>query len=316
MHKYIIRRLLLAIPVILLSSLIVFGLMRVMPGDALTALMAESGNVSARELQKLRKDLGLDLPYYEQYLIWLWQMVSLNPGYSIFTSEPIPVALKKSVPVTIELTLLAMILGLVIAIPLGVLSATRQDKPSDYVGRLIAISGLSLPDFWLGTLVITFAAIWFGWIPPLGYVSVWESPWTNLQQFLLPAAVLGFRLSAATMRMTRSTLLEVLREDYVRTAWAKGLGERVIIYKHALKNALIPVVTIIGGQLGTLLAGTVIVETIFALPGMGRLTVEAILYRDYPIVQTNVMLVAGTLVTLNLLVDLTYAWLDPRIHYR
>jgi peptide/nickel transport system permease protein len=205
---------------------------------------------------------------------------------------------------------------LVIAIPIGVLSATQQDKATDYVGRLVAISGLSLPDFWLGTLVITFAAIWFGWIPPLGYVSVWESPWTNLQQFLLPAAVLGFRLSAATMRMTRSTLLEVLREDYVRTAWAKGLGERVIIYKHALKNALIPVVTIIGGQLGTLLAGTVIVETIFALPGMGRLTVEAILYRDYPIVQTNVMLVAGTLVTLNLLVDLTYAWLDPRIHYR
>jgi peptide/nickel transport system permease protein len=316
MHKYIIRRLLLAIPVLLLSSLIVFGLMRVMPGDALTALMAESGNVGERELQKLRKDLGLDLPYYEQYLIWLWQMVSLNPGYSIFTSEPIPVALKKSIPVTIELALLAMILGLVIAIPLGVLSATRQDKPSDYVGRLVAISGLSLPDFWLGTLVITFAAIWFGWIPPLGYASVWESPWTNLQQFLLPAAVLGFRLSAATMRMTRSTLLEVLREDYVRTAWAKGLGERVIIYKHALKNALIPVVTIVGGQLGTLLAGTVIVETIFALPGMGRLTVEAILYRDYPIVQTNVMLVAGTLVTLNLLVDLTYAWLDPRIRYR
>ena len=168
-------------------------------------------------------------------------------------------------------------------------------------------------DLWL---VITFAAIWFSWIPPLGYASVWESPWTNLQQFLLPAAVLGFRLSAATMRMTRSTLLEVLREDYVRTAWAKGLGERVIIYKHALKNALIPVVTVVGGQLGTLLAGTVIVETIFALPGMGRLTVEAILYRDYPIVQTNVMLVAGTLVMLNLLVDLTYAWLDPRIHYQ
>jgi peptide/nickel transport system permease protein len=316
MHKYIIRRLLLAIPVLLLSSLIVFGLMRVMPGDALTALMAESGNVSERELQKLRKDLGLDLPYYEQYLIWLWQMVSFNPGYSIFTSEPIPVALKKSIPVTIELARLAMILGLVIAIPLGVLSATRQDKLSDYVGRLVAISGLSLPDFWLGTLVITFAAIWFSWIPPLGYASVWESPWRNLQQFLLPAAVLGFRLSAATMRMTRSTLLEVLREDYVRTAWSKGLGERVIIYKHALKNALIPVVTIVGGQLGTLLAGTVIVETIFALPGMGRLTVEAILYRDYPIVQTNVMLVAATLVMLNLLVDLTYAWLDPRIHYQ
>jgi peptide/nickel transport system permease protein len=316
MYKYIIRRLLLAVPVLVLSSLVVFGLMRVMPGDALTALMAESGNVSERELRKLRKELGLDRPYYEQYLIWAWQMISLDPGYSIFTSEPIPVALKKSIPVTIELALLAMVLGLVIAVPVGVLSATRQDRLSDYIGRLIAISGLSLPDFWLGTLVITFAAIWFAWMPPLGYASLWESPWKNLQQFLLPAAVLGFRLSAATMRMTRSTLLEVLREDYVRTAWAKGLGERIIIYKHALKNALIPVVTIVGGQLGTLLAGTVIVETIFALPGMGRLTVEAILFRDYPVVQTNVMLVAGTLVALNLAVDLAYAWLDPRIHYQ
>jgi peptide/nickel transport system permease protein len=316
MYKYVIRRLLLAIPVLVLSSLIVFGLMRIMPGDALTALMAESGNVSERELRKLRAELGLDLPYHKQYLIWIWQMVTLNPGYSIFTNEPISEALRKSIPVTVELAVLAMVLGLAIAIPVGVLSATRQDKLSDYVGRLVAVSGLSLPDFWLGTLVITFAAIWFAWIPPIGYTSIWESPWRNLQQFLLPAAVLGFRLSAATMRMTRSTLLEVLREDYVRTAWAKGLAERLIIYKHALKNALIPVITIVGGQLGTLLAGTVIVETIFALPGMGRLTVEAILFRDYPVVQTNVMLVAGTLVALNLVVDLAYAWLDPRIHYQ
>jgi len=316
MYKYVLRRLILAIPVLVLSSLVVFGLMRIMPGDALTALMAESGNVSPRELQKLRKELRLDLPYYEQYLIWIRQMVTFNPGDSIFTGEPIAVSLKKSIPVTLELAALAMAFGLLIAIPLGVLSATRQDKLSDYVGRVIAISGLSFPDFWLGTLVITFAAIWFNWIPPLGYTSVWEAPWRNVQQFLLPAAVLGLRLSAATMRMTRSTLLEVLREDYVRTAWAKGLGERLIIYKHALKNALIPVVTIVGGQLGTLLAGTVIVETIFALPGMGRLTVEAIVFRDYPVVQTNVMLVATVLVALNLLVDLTYAWLDPRIHYQ
>ena len=316
MHKYVIRRLLLAVPVLLLSSLIVFSLMRVMPGDALTALMAESGNVGERELKKLRADLGLDKPYHEQYALWVWQMVSFNPGHSIFTNEPIPVALRKAVPVTLELAALAMVLGLVIAIPIGVLSATRQDTGADYVGRVVAVSGLSLPDFWLGTLVITFAAIWFNWIPPIGYVSFWDSPWRNLQQFLLPAAVLGFRLSAATMRMTRSTVLEVLREDYVRTAWAKGLAGRFVVYKHALKNALIPVVTIVGGQLGTLLAGTVVVETIFALPGMGRLTVEAILFRDYPVVQTNVMLVAATLVSLNLLVDLTYAWLDPRIRYR
>jgi peptide/nickel transport system permease protein len=316
MQKYAIRRLLLAIPVLFISSLIVFGLMRVMPGDALVALMGESGNVGQKDLAKLRNDLGLDRPYYEQYLLWVWQMVSLNPGYSIFTNEPIPVALKKAIPVTVELATLAIILAVTIAIPVGVLSATRQDTASDYVGRVIAVSGLSFPDFWLGTLLITFAAIWFQWIPPLGYVTFWESPGQNLQQFLLPAAVLGFRLSAATMRMTRSTVLEVLREDYVRTAWAKGLAGRIVVYKHALKNALIPVVTIVGGQLGTLLAGTVVVETIFALPGMGRLTIEAILFRDYPVVQTNVMLVAATLVTLNLIVDLTYAWLDPRIRYR
>ena len=316
MHKYVLRRVLLVVPVLVLSSLVVFGLLRVMPGDALTALMAESGNVSPRELQKLRKDLGLDRPYHEQYLLWIWQLVTFNPGYSIFTGDAISVSLKKSIPVTIELAVLAMAFGLLIAIPVGVLSATRQDKPADYIGRLVAISGLSFPDFWLGTLVITFAAIWFNWIPPIGYTSVWASPWTNIQQFLLPAALLGFRLSSATMRMTRSTLLEVLREDYVRTAWAKGLGQRLIIYKHALKNALIPVITIVGGQLGGLLAGTVIIETIFALPGMGRLTVEAIIYRDYPVVQTNVMLVATVLVTLNLLVDLTYAWLDPRIRYQ
>ncbi len=316
MYKYVARRLLLALPVLLLSSFIVFGLMRVMPGDALLVLMGESGNVDEKQLAKLRHDLGLDRPYYEQYLLWAWQMVSFNPGDSIFTNEPIPVALKKAIPVTLELAALAMILGIVIAIPIGVLSATRPDQASDYVGRVVAVSGLSVPDFALGTLVITFAAIWFHWIPPIGYVSLWEDPLKNLQQFLLPAAVLGFRLSAATMRMTRSTVLEVLKEDYVRTAWAKGLAGRIVVYKHALKNALIPVVTIIGGQLGVLLAGTFVVETIFALPGMGRLTVEAILYRDYPIVQTNVMLVAGTLVTLNLLVDLTYAWLDPRIRYR
>src|SRR5215813_481788 len=316
MRKYVLRRLLLAIPVLLLSSVIVFGLMRVMPGDALIALMGESGNIGERELAHVRQQLHLDLPYYQQYGLWLWQLVSLRPGDSIFTGEPITTSLAKAIPVTLELTVLALVLGLVIAVPIGVLSATRQDTPTDYVGRVVAVSGLSLPDFWLGTLVITFAAIWFHWIPPIGYMSLWENPTRNLQQFLLPAAVLGFRLSAATMRMTRSTVLEVLREDYVRTAWAKGLAGRIVVYKHTLKNALIPVVTIVGGQLGTLLAGAVVVETIFALPGMGRLTVEAILYRDYPVVQTNVMLVAATLVTLNLVVDLTYAWLDPRIRYR
>src|SRR5438552_21211 len=207
MYKYVMRRLLLAVPVLLLSSLIVFSLMRVMPGDALIALMGESGNVGEKELAKLRKNLGLDRPYHEQYALWLWQMISLNPGDSIFTNEPIAVSLRKAIPVTLELAALAMIIGLVIAVPVGVLSATRQDKASDYAGRVVAVAGLSIPDFWLATLVITFAAIWVHWIPPIGYVSFWDSPWRNLQQFLLPAAILGYRLSAATMRMTRSTVL-------------------------------------------------------------------------------------------------------------
>ena len=205
MQKYVLRRLLLAVPVLLLSSLIVFGLMRVMPGDALTALMGESGNIGEKELEKLRKDLGLDLPYHEQYLLWVWQMVSFNPGDSIFTGEPIAVASPRRSRSPSSSPRWPWSSGLVIAIPIGVLSATRQDSAADYVGRVVAVSGLSLPDFWLGTLVITFAAIWFHWMPPIGYVSFWESPWRNLQQFLLPAAVLGFRLSAATMRMTRST---------------------------------------------------------------------------------------------------------------
>ncbi len=240
MQKYVIRRLLLAVPVLLLSSLIVFGLMRVMPGDALILLMGESGNVGEKELAKVRKDLGLDRPYHEQYLLWLWQMVSLNPGDSIFTNEPIMVSLGKAIPVTLELATLAMVIGLVIAVPIGVLSATRQDKPADYAGRVVAVAGLSIPDFWLATLVITFAAIWVHWIPPIGYVSFWDAPWRNLQQFLLPAAVLGYRLSSATMRMTRSTVLETLREDYVRTAWAKGLAGRIVVYKHALEERADP----------------------------------------------------------------------------
>ena len=223
MRKYVMRRLFLAIPVLLLSSVMVFGLMRVMPGDALTALMAESGNVSERELQKLRKDLGLDLPYHEQYLIWIWQMVTFNPGYSIFTSEPISSRPEKVYPGHHRTGASGMVLGLVIAIPVGVLSATRQDKLSDYMGRLVAISGLSLPDFWLGTLVITFAAIWFGWIPrwaiPAVGIAMEKSP-------TIPVAGSGAGLSPLRRDHAYDPLDPAggVAEDYVRTAWAKGLG--------------------------------------------------------------------------------------------
>jgi peptide/nickel transport system permease protein len=234
--------------------------------------------------------------------------------------------LKDRLPATLELSLLGLLISLLIALPVGTFSAVRQDSLLDYGGRSLAIGFLAIPQFWLGTMIIVFAAAWFEKAVPsvTSYKQIWENPIQNLKIMLFPygyfipvgpAFVLGVGLSGTVMRLTRAQMLEVLRQDYVRTAWAKGLAGKIVVYKHALKNALIPVVTIVGGQLGTLLAGTVVVETIFALPGMGRLTVEAILYRDYPIVQTNVMLVAATLVTLNLVVDLTYAWLDPRIRY-
>ena len=214
-----------------------------------------------------------------------------------------------------ELALLALVVSILISVPLGIISAIRRDTPLDYLSRIIAISGLSLPDFWLGTLVVVFSAITFHWLPPIGYIPFFKDPGGNLQQFLIPALILGVRLTAVSSRMTRSTMLEVLREDYIRTAWAKGLQERVVIARHALKNAMIPVITIMGNQLRFLLGGTVIIESIFALPGVGRLTLDSIIKLDYPQVQANVMFAAVIVILLNLLVDLTYSWFDPRIRY-
>jgi len=222
----------------------------------------------------------------------------------------------KRIPVSAELAALAIVLALVIAIPVGVISAIRQDTFLDYIGRLVAISGLSLPDFWLGTVMLMMLSLWFRWLPPIGYVPFFTNPLANLQQFVFPALILGFRLSATSMRMTRSTMLEVLRQDYIRTAWSKGLRERVVIYRHALKNAMIPVITIIGTQFSVLLGGTVIMETIFVLPGVGRLTLDSIFNRDYTQLQGNVLFLAMVMVTANLVVDLSYAWFDPRIRYQ
>ena len=210
---------------------------------------------------------------------------------------------------------MSLAIALLIALPVGVLSAVRQDTVADYIGRLLAILGLSLPDFWLATVVITFLAIWFRWIPPIGFAPIWVDPARNLSQLLLPALIIGVRLAAVSMRMTRSSLLEVLRQDYIRTAWAKGLQERVVIMKHAFKNAFIPVVTIVGQQFSVLLGGTVIVEFIFLQPGVGSLMLDAVVLRDYTLIQGAVMFFAVVTVVMNLLVDLSYAWLDPRIRY-
>ena len=221
----------------------------------------------------------------------------------------------KSTPVSVELAIIAILISFCVALPIGVWSAIRQDTVTDYLGRLFSIGGLSIPDFIIGSMVILFGAIWFHWSPPLTYSGFFEDPLTNLQIMATPSLIVGVRLSSITMRMLRSTMLEVLRQDYVRTAWAKGLQERSVIIRHVLKNAFIPVITVIGSQLGHLFGGVVIIETIFNLPGLGRAIVEAIASRDIPLIQTGVLLIAGTIVVINLLVDLSYAWLDPRIRY-
>jgi peptide/nickel transport system permease protein len=315
MQRYIIRRLLFAVPVLLLTSVIVFSLLHTVPGDVIIAKLADQGTVKPEDIELMRQQYGLDKPLPQQYLIWLGRIVRGDLGISIYTEEAIRTSLARSFPVTLQLAVWAMVVALAIGVPVGILSAVFRNTPGDYVARLLAILGLSAPDFWVATLAITFLAIQFKWIPPVKYQPLWVDPVSNLQQFALPALVIGYRLSASIMRMTRSTLLEVLREDFVRTARSKGLRERAVVMRHALKNAFLPVITIMGGQVAFLLGGAVIIEQIFVLPGMGRLAIQGLTFRDYPLVQTLVMVFATIVLLANLLVDISYAWLDPRIRY-
>ena len=316
MQRYVMRRIFMAIPVLLLVSFMTFSLIRIVPGDVVLQMIGESGLARDRDIALIKQQLGLDRPFHEQYVTWMSGMLKGDMGLSLWTGKPARDELFRRIPVSAELGALALLIALVIAIPIGIVSATRQDTASDYVGRLIAISGLSMPDFWIATLAITFLAIWFQWMPRIGFVGLFDDPLLNLQQLIIPASIMGFRLSAVTMRMVRSTMLEVLRQDYIRTAWSKGLKERAVIYRHALKNALIPVITIVGTQVERLLAGAIIIETIFVLPGVGRLTLESIQQRDYTQLQGNVMFIAVVMVSVNLIVDISYAWFDPRIRYR
>ncbi|MBI4308501.1 MAG: ABC transporter permease [Chloroflexi bacterium] len=311
MKRYIAQRTLLAIPVVLGVSILIFFMVRVLPGDVATARLGDSATPA--DIAGLRARLGLDRPLHVQYAEWIAGVVSGNPGVSLWTDQPIGQMLTNAIPVTVELTLLATFISLLIGIPAGVLSAIYQDRPADYLARLIGIAGLAIPNFWLGTLLVILPSIWFGWIPPVQYVPLAQDPWVNLQQFILPAIALGAYLAAIVTRLTRSSLLEVLRQDYVRTARAKGLTERLVINRHAFRNAVIPVTTLAALQFGQLLGGTVIIERIFSLPGLGRLTVDAMLARDYLTVQTNVFLLAAAFALVNLIVDLSYGALDPRI---
>jgi peptide/nickel transport system permease protein len=270
----------------------------------------------AQDLDALRAKLGLDRPLYVQYFAWLGQVVQGNFGESLWTKRPVWEEITRRLPISFELGAMAIVVALCISLPIGVLSAIRQDTFEDYTARSLAIVGLSVPAFWKATLVIVLPSIWFGWAPPLQFTPMSINPWQHFSQFILPAIILGIGSGASIMRLTRALMLEVLRQDYIRTAWSKGLRERRVVLKHALKNAIIPVVTIVGIQVAQIASGTVIMETIFGLPGMGRFLVDAIYQRDYPVVQGVNLLIASIIVFMNLLVDVTYAYLDPRIRYQ
>lgn len=314
MVRYIASRLVLALPVFFGVSVLVFVLSRVLPGDVFTARVGTAG-ITAEQREVLRQETGLDRPLVVQYLDWASHAVRLDFGDSLWNRRSVSQELARAVPITIELTILATLISVGIAIPLGVLSAAMRGSPVDYLARLFVVLGLSIPSYVLGTLVITYLALWFKWTPPAGGISFLDDPWRNLQQFFIPSLILGTSFAAALMRMTRSSVLGVLHEDYVRTAWAKGLRTRLVLRRHVLKNALIPVITLIGTQLGYLLGGTVIVETIFTLSGVGSLMFDAIQNRDYFILQAVTLLAAVGFTLVNLVVDISYAFLDPRIRY-
>jgi peptide/nickel transport system permease protein len=315
MSAYILRRLLLNIPVLLLVSMAVFTLVRILPGDEITARVAESGNLRPGDREKLRATLGLDKPFYKAYPEWLGGVLRGDFGDSVRSGISVSSRLRETLPISVELAVLAVLIACTIGLPAGIISAIYRNSPIDLLVRLFAITGLSMPSFWTGTLALVLPAFWFHYLPPLTYVRLTDNPFDNLRIMIVPAAVIGLGTGAVISRLVRSMMLEVLREDYVRTARAKGLSQRVIILRHTLRNAIIPIVEVIARQFGALIGGTVILESIFSLPGVGRLTLTSIQQRDYPQIQANAMFFSIVLVTVNLAIDIIYASLDPRIRY-
>lgn len=316
MRAYIIRRLLALIPTLIIATLVVFFVIRLIPGDIIDQMISQNDGAD-QELtrEKLKATLGLDVPIHIQYFRWLIALMKGDLGRSLWDDIPVTEEVMDRLPYSIELALIAIVVSLFVAIPVGVISAIRQETYLDYIGRTFSILGLSIPNFWLATMIIVLPSKYLGWSPSIEVVPFFEDPVENLNMFLAPGIIMGVVFSAVIMRMTRAMMLEVLRQDYIRTAWAKGLRERAIIIQHALKNALIPVITIIGLQIPVLIGGLVVMEQIFAIPGIGSLIFETILARDYPMV-TGVMLLMGLFVLIiNLLVDLSYGLLDPKIKY-
>jgi len=311
----VLRRVALAVPTLFLVSVIVFGLMRLMPGDVATRMV--EGHAYAPTIDALRRDLGLDRPVHVQYLEWVRGILfRADFGQSYWTRQPILDEFVRRFPVTLELAILTILVSVVIGIAVGIVSAVRQDTVTDYVGRVLAILALSVPYFGLAVLVVVLPSIYFKWTPVYTYVSFTSDPFQNLKILSVPALVFGVTRAGPIMRIMRSALLEVLRQDYIRTAWSKGLAERTIVLRHALKNAMIPVITLVGLQMPLYIGGSVIIESIFRLPGVGLFFFEALTRLDYPVVQSVNLIIAALVVGLNLLIDVTYAFLDPRIRYR
>jgi peptide/nickel transport system permease protein len=316
-RMYLAKRLLLIVPTLFGVAAVVFLIMRVIPGDVTLLILGgdQTGRIDPQQLAAMRHQLGLDQPIAVQFGTWLWGVLRLDFGTSLWTGQPVIEEVLIRLPLSLEVAILATIVSVLLAIPLGMLAAVRQDTWVDYVIRVGSIGGQAIPSFWVGILVILFLVIYFGWGPPLEFTPPWVDPWANFQQLVWPVATVGYRYAAVTTRMTRSTVLEVLREDYIRTAWAKGLRERAVVIRHALKNAMLPVITLVGTEFAFLIGGLVVTETVFTLNGVGRFVVDAVAHRDYPVVQALVFLIALCFVVVNLLIDLTYAWLDPRIRY-
>ncbi|MEK9822703.1 MAG: ABC transporter permease [Gammaproteobacteria bacterium] len=315
MQTFIIRRLLAVIPTLLFTSVIVFASIRLIPGDVIDLMLAQNDISTGNDRALIEASLGLDKPIYVQYFVWITDILQGDLGRSLWQNTPVTEQLAATLPITFELGLLALMVALSVAIPIGIYSAMRQDTAGDYIARSFSLLMLAIPSFWLGTLVMVFPSVWWRWAPPLQYTPFMEDPLGNLGHLLVPAILLGLSLSAVTMRMTRTMMLEVLRQDYIRTARAKGLAENMVVLRHALRNCLIPVVTLIGLQAPLLIGGAVILEQIFVVPGMGLLLLEAVFQRDYPVV-TGVFLVVGVaILTINLIVDLTYGFLDPKVRH-
>jgi peptide/nickel transport system permease protein len=325
MRAYIVRRLLLVIPTLFLVTIIVFSIIRLIPGDVVEIMATEYEFTLALDVDAIRHELGLDMPLHIQYGRWLGVLptpdigfsgvIQGNLGNSLWTGKPVTYEVFTRMPVSFELGFFALIIGQIIALPIGIYSAIRQDTWGDYIGRSFAIFCIAVPSFWLGTMAVIFPAKYLGWSPSVEYVGFLEDPVENIKQFIIPSIILGMNLSGVTMRMTRTMMLEVLRQDYIRTAWSKGLNERVVIFRHAMKNAMIPVVTIVGMQLPLLIGGSAVLESIFALPGIGGLLIKVINNRDYLVLSGINMIMATFVLLINLVVDITYAYLDPRVHY-